>query len=288
MATLYAGPWVGEFGWELFCWQGWIRQRAIVFDETFVACRRGHEILYEDFANVISQDIKGEECDMWNCKGFESGTIMQTFDRTLGPHDVWVKSCQPVLRYDHTHRLNNESLFARFRDQTFVKFGESSSERAYDVVIHARAKKNKVNAGMNSDYRNWPAQKWSKLIGKLKGYSIACVGTKEGALHVGGEDLRGVSLRSLCNTLASSGIIVGPSSGPMHLAALCACPQVLWYGPPYDKLNEQRYTIDWNPHRTSVDIIRHDKWDADVDDVAQRILKRLENENENDKTNDIS
>ena len=25
MKRLIAGPWVGEFGWELFAWQGYIR-----------------------------------------------------------------------------------------------------------------------------------------------------------------------------------------------------------------------------------------------------------------------
>lgn len=278
MGTLYADVFVGEFGWELFCWQAWLRQRSISFHKTIVACRQGHEVLYEDFADsIISCNIDCDAADMWNCHGYEPPTFMQRFDRTLGPRDLYYPSCQPVLRYDHTHKWNKHPLFARFRDQTFIKFGESSVERTYDVIIHARAKKNKVNAGMNSNYRNWSAQKWSKLIDKLEGYSIACIGTEQGAAHVGGEDLRGVSLRSLCDTLASSSVIVGPSSGPIHLASLCGCPQVLWYGPPYDKLNEQRYTIDWNPHRTSVDIIRHEKWDADVDDVAQRILKRLEN-----------
>ena len=32
MKTLIAGPWVGEFGWELAAWQGYIRALSKNFD----------------------------------------------------------------------------------------------------------------------------------------------------------------------------------------------------------------------------------------------------------------
>ena len=30
---LLAGPWVGEFGWELFCWQGFLRKLSKQYDK---------------------------------------------------------------------------------------------------------------------------------------------------------------------------------------------------------------------------------------------------------------
>ena len=47
---LIAGPWVGEFGWELFAWQAYIRSLADNFDETIVLCRPSSQPLYQDFA----------------------------------------------------------------------------------------------------------------------------------------------------------------------------------------------------------------------------------------------
>ena len=42
---LLAGPWVGEFGWELFCWQAHIRWLSKQFDKTIVISRKGHKFL---------------------------------------------------------------------------------------------------------------------------------------------------------------------------------------------------------------------------------------------------
>ena len=52
---LIAGPWVGEFGWELFAWQAYVRALSRHFPRTLIVCRKTSEALYEDFAT----DIKG-------------------------------------------------------------------------------------------------------------------------------------------------------------------------------------------------------------------------------------
>ena len=48
---LLAGPWVGEFGWELFVWQAYIRSLSEIYDETYVICRKSSEPLYKDFTD---------------------------------------------------------------------------------------------------------------------------------------------------------------------------------------------------------------------------------------------
>ena len=34
--TLIAGPWVGEFGWELFAWHGYVRTLAKQYDRIII------------------------------------------------------------------------------------------------------------------------------------------------------------------------------------------------------------------------------------------------------------
>jgi len=36
MKKLIAGPWVGEFGWELFAWQAYVRALSRNFDHTTI------------------------------------------------------------------------------------------------------------------------------------------------------------------------------------------------------------------------------------------------------------
>ena len=52
MKKLFCGPYVGEFGWELFHWSGYCRALSRHFDETTIITRPGRDFLYEDFANV--------------------------------------------------------------------------------------------------------------------------------------------------------------------------------------------------------------------------------------------
>ena len=49
MSTLFAGPFIGEFGMELFTWQGHIRELSKKFDKTIVSSRPMYKFLYKDF-----------------------------------------------------------------------------------------------------------------------------------------------------------------------------------------------------------------------------------------------
>ena len=60
MKTLLAGPWLSEFGWELMTWIPAIRARSRNYDKTVCICKKGHNYLYEDFADIIlNYDKKG-------------------------------------------------------------------------------------------------------------------------------------------------------------------------------------------------------------------------------------
>ena len=51
MSKLIVGPWVGEFGWELYAWQGYIRALSRNFEHTTIISRPGSEALYSDFCD---------------------------------------------------------------------------------------------------------------------------------------------------------------------------------------------------------------------------------------------
>ena len=50
--TLVAGPWLGEFGWELFGWQGYLRALSKKFDRTIIVAKGNTDFLYRDFADT--------------------------------------------------------------------------------------------------------------------------------------------------------------------------------------------------------------------------------------------
>ena len=67
---LLAGPWVGEFGWELFGWQGFLREHVQKnkYDEVIIASRPGHEVLYSDFCTkFLPCEVNSKKTSFFRC-----------------------------------------------------------------------------------------------------------------------------------------------------------------------------------------------------------------------------
>ena len=268
MANLWAGPYVGEFGWELFYWQGYVRKLAHDYDKVIMACRKGHEALYEDFSDHIeTYEGTPEVTDCERASGFiydnRHTKFMQPGDKVIFP---WATPYfTPPLE-----------------DQEFVTPGEKDSwgTLGYDIIVHAR---NTDKFG--TAHRNWPEAKWTQFATEMKvirGYSIASMGTPKSSLRIRHtDDIRGANVKQLSNLLYNSGVAVGPSSGPLHLASLNKCPHVGWGGP---RKNVGRYKDWWNPLETPCEFIepnpggKHNdprSWDADIVDVVEATLKMM-------------
>jgi len=229
---IFAGPWVGEFGWELFCWQGWLRKQARDVDEMIVASRPDMEYLYRDFCTEFIPVDSPPTSSNERCDGFELPCLYRDY-----PDHEW---CNPLVRRAVMQPLNIPVL----ADQEFIRFGTHRKKPRYDIIFHARS-----TAKARTQLRNWPLDRWEALREKLSNYRIASIGSMTGAMHVPGTvDLRHQNLQQTCTALRNAKLAVGPSSGPMHLASLCGTPQLVWSEPR----NKVRYVKHWNPHNTKV------------------------------------
>jgi hypothetical protein len=240
--NLVAGPFLGEFGWELMQWQGYVRWLSQFYKSTTVYGRAGSEYFYEDFASeFIIVNEKSWDTDNYELHGYD--------------YSAWadgIKNSDLLLANNECHELKDKYL------QKFVKFGEENLELHFDLIIHARnipkLAGNKTKSG-----RNWPLEYWDRLCDSLSEFSIAAVGVPELSYAPPGvKDLRGIGTSQLCSILASSSVCLGPSSGLMHLASLCGIPHIVWTsseytwgfgGTPY------RYMRGWNPFATPVLVV---------------------------------
>ena len=119
-----------------------------------------------------------------------------------------------------------------------IKFGNAIPDKKYDVLIHPRKRIH------NRPWDNWETEKWNELLSNNLG-RVGMIGLKNQTFNIEGiDDLRSLPLKETCDYLRSSSLIIGPSSGPMHLATLCGCPQVVWSDRPNTLL---RYEKTWNP-----------------------------------------
>ena len=191
MKTLIAGPWVGEFGWELFAWHGYVRALSKNFEKTVVISRNNSESLYTDFADeFFSFDALG---------GLPDAFFM---------HNVSIEQCLKTAIREYNIPLT--------KDTTLLV------PRPYDVIFHVRRRELRKED-------NWSAENWLKLRELLGKYKVACIGTsKESGWIEGTDDLRDIPLGELTTVLRNAGCGFGPSSGPMHLMSLCGLPHVVW------------------------------------------------------------
>ena len=108
-----------------------------------------------------------------------------------------------------------------------------------------------------------------RLVERLKGYNIACIGTEDASLHVDyTDDMRGVGLARLTDLMASSRLVVGTSSGPMHLAQLTGTPHLVIS----HKINRLRYLRDWAPFGTKCIFVDQWSWHPPVEEI-ERLIK---------------
>ena len=251
LSTYVAAPFVGEFGWEVAMWAPWLRwmrneHRTVTFD---VLCKPGHQALYADFAtrvipvkempDILQVDcanafvrvngrLRREDYVEWvkrELEGHKTGTVKK--GRVYTPLDIyydWNGGRPPILR----QRID-------------VPYGSDAKiVKKPFIAVHARAHQKQPD-------RNWlPREKWDELMDELDGEQVIAIGALGHSLCPrGAMDLRGRPLGGVMDLLSQCRVIVGPSSGPLHLANACRVPVVWWSG---NQKDEERYATAWNPY----------------------------------------
>ena len=263
--TLIVGPWIGEFGWELFAWQGYARALSRKYEKTIVISRKNSKALYEDFASDFYDYTPPDELadsffmynvDIKTClkEAIQQNNIDMDKDTTLLlPRRIGMPP--------HTHYTKTISFGEYTIAPEYIRFGDKK-EQQYDYIFHLRSR----------DLRkedNWSIENWKNLKTLLGNKKIACVGTKEEAEWVEGtEDLRSINLQSLLTLMTNAACVFGPSSGPMHLSSLCKVPHVVWSIPQ----NKIRYENNWNPLNTPVLFLDEYCWHPSAEYVYDKYI----------------
>jgi len=257
MKTLFAGPWVGEFGWELFCWQGILRKFVEVrkFDHVIISGRGINKFLYEDFCNeYIPYEPNEYQPDSFMNRAPIEGYPMPEPGSTYIPPNHCLTHYTPSFS-------QGKPLWRPKLEQSFIKYGNPIKEKY--ILIHAR-NTNKVG----TQIRNWNSDNFSEIVDYFSEYKFASIGLESESYHIKGtKDLRGVDLKELTDYMSSANLIIGPSSGPMHLASLCGLKHVSWGV----ESNVNRYKYDWNPYKAEVEYIVSEKWNPSIEDVKQKM-----------------
>lgn len=254
---LLAGPWVGELGWELFCWQAYIRKLSRNYKKTYVISRPGQAFLYSDFADQYHEfDPKSWETSLHRC--FNMKANPSELLKKLQYDHYFSGDWEMPIFYDGNEFIDKEGCFY---SQEFHIYKPTKDVKKYDIIIHPRNK-------TTGSERNWNFNKWQDLVYSLREtYSIGCIGNMEAFKISGADDLRGIPLEDTVSYIGNCKLVVGPSSGPMHLASLCNKKHLVWS----TEVNRLRYESVWNPFNTELKFVSEGDWDPDVSLIEKSV-----------------
>lgn len=265
---IIAGPWWAEFGWELMRWQGIFRNLAHKGYKIVMVSRPGHEALYEDYIeDYIGVEAPSGDTDGWRINGKVEYLSKDLLDNYPGYKYMDPTTCM---------KIGVDPLGS---GQKFIRYGENCQIEAHNyILVHPRS-----TTKCKTDIRNWSKENWKELCYKIRslGFLVGVIGSKSGSLELQEEnDFRGVPLNKLICLMRSARLVIGPSSGPMHLASLCGTPHVYWTDTKYwgscCGTNRYRYEVSWNPLGTKSFGIDQFNWQPPVDVVYNEIIKALE------------
>ncbi len=241
----FAGPFYGELGWEIMVWQAYLRRKSHEVDFMYISTFAGMEPLYTGF-----------HCPVEFMPHNHPGRALEWRDVSL---------CEHVVPADVTERIDPIKKYRLDAGEgEHIRYG-SPWNRDVEVLFHAR--------GISkASFKNYPLDRWTEIAKHFP--KSASVGT-ERDLHIPDtEDKRGLPLPELMDLMAGARIVVGGSSGVMHLATLCGTRQVVWGDNKthFSESLEARYRTTWNPFGTPVTWVESDDWKPPAQKVIDGIL----------------
>jgi len=259
MSTLIAGPWTGEFGWELISWQGWVRVRAQGYKQVVVSAPAGHEALYETATVFVPHTMNGKK-DCW---------------RLLSPNPKEQARVEQVLSQYSGDRMRPNG-YVNPAHQQFVKLGNRSrvtAEQRYDVLVHARKPVGKRS------YHTWNPSDAAQVVRGLAGMRVGFIGTNDAYPVEGADDLRNLPLNRLCDLIAAAQLVISPASGPALLSGLCGTPYLCWtdggYRSAVRERDDKRTKGSWNPLGTTCKVLVRKDWRPDPNVLVKHAEEML-------------
>lgn len=270
---ILAGPDAMELGWLVARWIPILRNRWVNKKDVVVVCHPDNEYLYADFCDTFEHYIQEGVHDEWYVSRYP--TVENKLPKHLKKKYSGYRYFEPTAgkMLAKTRKERYQSSYIRYG----FPYGPGITE--YEIVIHARAE-TKYKQG----YRNWPKQKYAEVLEQCGNPKAASVGLRGKAHHIPGtDDMRNVSFQELCETLAAARTVIGPSSGPMHLAHCCGAPIIVWTDnkvlPRWKKekrTNRWRYEVAWRAFRTPVLVVDDEGWQPSVKRIVAAIKKLWE------------
>lgn len=282
---LVAGPFLGELGWEVFSFEPIVYGEFLKgdYDKLIVYASPGRTLLYGKDAEIRDFDFpEGLEaaCNstMFIPEQVEiHKQLLKTIDEQLAKefpednniiqriHGLSLPRCDPMLDIGLPTKLEPDEWFP---------LGLIREKKTICLCIRDRE---------FSDFRNWGYENWTLLVSELEfGHNVVIIGNIRNE-----REWYELSYELLVSTLTTydmtnrtavddcisifqqCDLVVGGSSGTMHLASRCGIPHLVWGYESNTKRYKETNYFD-TPHK-----VYEWGWHPEVDQVADAIKHYL-------------
>lgn len=262
MRILYCYPFYGELGWEIMNWAPHIRyicNSEGPFDHRFAVVRAGREGLYNGLIDEFDVFCEHEDCTEGNAFVLHRPDAYEYYNAHCS------RCAEQILKLEQRgHMVTSirlppkEYRYFRYkmRNRLFCVLNPKSERLDYwRNIVDSSALVFSLRWITRSTKKNTPkhlyraAAEWAEKHGR----QFITVGKCDLPIDFEQRGLWLINNTTLDDLLAIyhlCGMVVGSSSGTMHLAALTKTPHVVWGGGRNDV--RARYLKDWNPFNTLV------------------------------------
>ena len=261
--NLFAGPYAGEFGYELMQWQGFVRARRRGYKQIHVLTYPGRDYLYEG-CQVHYHDIDLKRAGYWygRISPNEAREMAKAKAAEIGLKDYDIFDTSLLCTRYHKMVFCRQE-FRLFREPPLV-------QKPYDIVFHFRA----VKKEGPDPAKNYPPRLADEVAKRCRdqGLSVACVGHPEYSYRPAEcADHRSMDLQQTVAAISSAHAGVGEASGGMHLMNACGKPTIIW--------GDGQWRIDpalrWNPFRVPIYIVSNSTWQPSPKQVCVGVADAL-------------
>jgi len=261
--VLIVGPYVGEFGHEIMDFQSYVRWFRRRYREVHVITYPGREPLYRGCV-VHSHDYDLRTAGY--LYGRRTHQEIRAHARAFA-RDQRLENCDFFSTVHLCTRWHRRLLF---RQEHEVIAPLRPAKPNGKVVFHFR-NIDKAGPDKTRNFRMELAEEVCKLC-RQRGIEVACIGhPKYAACPEGGEDCRTDDLEKTVAELAACELVVGELSGPLHLAAYCGKPIVIW-APGKTRIGN---AYRRNPFKAKVFVVRDDTTNPSPSEVLDAVQKAL-------------
>lgn len=260
------GPWYGELGWEIIYWRGVVGFLSnFLGNNLIVLSFKGHSGLYPK-QKFISHDFNFSNAHFGSKS--QHNIEKDIIEKMNLENTVFIKPSY----FSNSKTTLIKNLLFKFKFLKFHSLKNLNIKKKNKIGFHFRLLNRHDDMNKNMDINK--IEEYLRFFSKrYPFYEIELFGKKNFSYISKNYNFKNFNdLNDTIQYINELKYVIGPSSGPMHLAQHCEVPILTWIG---NGVSPERYLSWANPFNTNVKIHDEDSFSPDIGKLINTTIDYL-------------